>query len=67
MTFRAVADQLASAAQMVMGENAERVPVAVVRGANVIFTGRVKTSMKIAPEHCLYAESLKLAKSIRKR
>jgi len=62
ITFRAVADQLASAAQAVMGEAAELVPVAVVRGANMIFTEKAKTSPKIAPKRCMYVSSLKLAK-----
>lgn len=62
MTFRALADQLASAAQVAMGEAAERVPAVVVRGASVIFTEKAKTSPKIAPKRCIYMNSLKLAK-----
>lgn len=64
ITFRALADQLASAAQVVMGEGAERVPAAVMRGANVVFTEKAKTSPKIAPKRCIYVNSLKLAKLI---
>jgi coenzyme F420-0:L-glutamate ligase len=61
MTYRAIADQLASAAQLVMGEAAERVPVVVIRGADVVFTDRPKFSLKIVPKRCIYAESLKIA------
>jgi len=64
ITFRAVADQLASAAQLAMGEAAERVPAVVVRGASVTFTEKAKTSPKIAPKRCIYMNSLKLARSI---
>ena len=61
ITFRALADQLASAAQVVMGEAAEQVPAVVVRGVSVAFTERAKTSPKIAPKRCIYMNSLKLA------
>lgn len=67
ITFRAVADQLASAAQVVMGEAAERVPAVVVRGANVVFVEMAKTSLKIAPKRCIYLNFLKPTKSLRRR
>jgi coenzyme F420-0:L-glutamate ligase len=60
MTYRAVADQLASAAQLVMGETAERIPAVVIRGADVVFTNRPKFSLKIVPKRCIYAKSLKI-------
>lgn len=53
VTFRALADQLATAAQLVMGEAAERVPVAVVRGVGGAL-GRGKLSPKLPPEQCMY-------------
>lgn len=65
ITFRAVADQLACAAQVMMGEAAEQVPAAVVREANVNFTERAKTSPKISPKRCIYINSLKLAKILK--
>jgi F420-0:gamma-glutamyl ligase len=60
MTYRAIADQLASAAQLVMGEAAERIPAVVIRGADVVFTNRPKFSLKIVPKRCIYAKSLKI-------
>ena len=58
MTYRAIADQLASAAQVVMGEAAEGVPAVIIRGADVTFTDRPKFSSKILPKRCIYAGSL---------
>ncbi|MGQ9788645.1 MAG: coenzyme F420-0:L-glutamate ligase [Candidatus Hadarchaeaceae archaeon] len=55
ITYRAVADQLASAAQLVMGEAGERVPAAVVRGAEIELVERPKFSPKISPRSCLYS------------
>jgi coenzyme F420-0:L-glutamate ligase len=57
MTFRAVADQLASAAQVVMGEAAERAPAVIARGTGVRFS-RAKISPKIEPRRCIYASLL---------
>ncbi|MGC8816681.1 MAG: coenzyme F420-0:L-glutamate ligase [Candidatus Hadarchaeum sp.] len=54
LTYRAIADQLASAAQLVMGEAGERVPVAVVREAEVELVNRPRWSPKIPPRECLY-------------
>lgn len=57
MTFRAVADQLASAAQVVMGEAAERTPAVIARGTGVRFS-RAKIPLKIEPRKCIYASLL---------
>ena len=62
ITFRALADQLATAAQVVMGEAAERVPVAIVRGAGVELAEKPKHSPKISPKRCIYFNGLKLSK-----
>lgn len=62
ITFRALADQLATAAQAVMGEAAEGVPVVVVRGAGVEFVEKPKRSPKISPKQCIYFNGLKLLK-----
>lgn len=59
MTFRAIADQLASAAQVVMGEAAERTPAVIVRGAGVELSW-TKVSSKIEPRRCIYASLLGL-------
>ncbi len=60
MTVHAVADDLASAAHVVMGESAERTPAAIIRGSPVTFTDKTDAeSMKIAFKECLYIGSLK--------
>ncbi|MDI6820090.1 MAG: coenzyme F420-0:L-glutamate ligase [Candidatus Hodarchaeaceae archaeon] len=67
ITFRAVADQLASAAQVLMGEGAERVPVVVIRDVGVALVDAPKVSPKIAPKRCVYIGSLKLLKLFKRR
>lgn len=62
ITFRGVADQLASAAQVEMGEADERVPVVVIRWAKVEFAEKPKTSVKISPKLCLYSSVMKVGK-----
>ena len=65
VTVRAVADELASSAQLVMGEAAESVPIVVVRGCKVEFKEDERTgsesnlSMQITHEKCLYIQGLK--------
>jgi len=59
ITFRAIADQLASAAQAVMGEAAERLPVVIVRDMNIKLIEEPKRSPKIAPKRCIYFSALK--------
>jgi coenzyme F420-0:L-glutamate ligase len=52
-TVRNLADMLASASQLLMGEANEMTPIVIVRGLNVRFTdGRF--NLAIAPEECLY-------------
>jgi coenzyme F420-0:L-glutamate ligase/coenzyme F420-1:gamma-L-glutamate ligase len=60
ITFRAIADQLATAAQVVMGEGNERVPVAVVREAKVELVEKPKRSPKISPKKCIYFSGTRL-------
>lgn len=60
ITYRAIADQMASAAQVVMGEAGERIPVAVVREAEVELVDKPRTSPKIPPRRCIYFGGLKL-------
>ena len=62
MTFRALADQLATAAQAVMGETAEGIPVVVVREAGIELAEKPKRSPKISPKRCIYFNGLKLSK-----
>lgn len=60
MTLHTVADDLASAAHIVMGESTERTPAVIIRGAPVTFTDKIDAeSMKIAFKECLYTGSLK--------
>jgi len=59
ITYRAIADQLASAAQVVMGEAGERVPVAVARDVEVKFVEKPTLPLQIPPRKCIYYGSLK--------
>lgn len=55
ITRHAVADDLASAAHLMMGEAGESTPVALIRGAPVTFAESVYSEeMKIDPEECVY-------------
>jgi coenzyme F420-0:L-glutamate ligase len=60
ITFRAVADQLATAAQLLMGEAAERTPVVIIRGAKVEFTDKPEHDARIPPSKCAYMKSWRL-------
>ncbi|MFW5913154.1 MAG: coenzyme F420-0:L-glutamate ligase [Candidatus Hadarchaeota archaeon] len=55
MTFRNIADQIASAAQLIMGESNERVPFVIVRGVKDAFSKNRAESPKIPPEKCVYS------------
>jgi coenzyme F420-0:L-glutamate ligase len=62
VTFRAVADGLATMGVAAMGESDESTPAAVVRGARVQWTGNKKLSwrdMAVAPEQDIYLRGLK--------
>ena len=63
VTIRAVADQLCSAAELVMGESDDSIPVVIIRGA-APFTSlgeSVQTSsiMKIEANRCLFVQGLR--------
>ncbi|MEM2878456.1 MAG: coenzyme F420-0:L-glutamate ligase [Candidatus Hadarchaeales archaeon] len=53
ITFRALADQIATAAQLVTGEGNEKRPAAVIRGLDVP-TEKSGAAPVIPPERCLY-------------
>lgn len=57
LTRKAVADNLASAALLVMGEAGEKIPFAVIRGAPVKFTNRVqkKSEVFVKPKECVFS------------
>jgi coenzyme F420-0:L-glutamate ligase/coenzyme F420-1:gamma-L-glutamate ligase len=54
ITTHALADDIASAAHLVMGESAERVPAAIVRGAPARMDGQSAKIMMMPPERCLF-------------
>jgi coenzyme F420-0:L-glutamate ligase len=54
ITTRAVADDLASAAQFLLNEADQRTPVVIIRESNIVFTEEPKTTPEMAPEECLY-------------
>ena len=54
ITMRAVADDLASAAQFLLSETAQQTPVVIIRDSNVEFTDNPITNPEMAPEECLY-------------
>ena len=61
VTVRAIADQVATAAELLMGEASESVPVVVVRGVEGIF-GPLRSNneslLTIPPERCLIVQGL---------
>lgn len=58
VTRRAVADNIASAAELIMGESDERIPAVLVRGLEVPF-GEFEGIELISPDECLFIGSLK--------
>ncbi|MFX0025946.1 MAG: coenzyme F420-0:L-glutamate ligase [Candidatus Hermodarchaeota archaeon] len=54
ITMRAIADDLASAAQFLLSEADKQTPVVIIRGADLEFTENPKLTMEMAPEECLY-------------
>ena len=60
VTFRAVADSLAAAANLAMGEGGESTPLAVARGSGASLSGRAVGPAETAIPHdrCAYTRSL---------
>lgn len=54
ITTRAIADDLASAAQFLLSEADQRTPVVIIRDSNVEFTEHPVSTPEMAPEECLY-------------
>jgi len=52
--FRAVADDLTSAAELLMGEAAEQIPAVLIKGAPVRLTENPSFNMAIAKSECLF-------------
>ncbi len=57
LTRKAVADNLASSALLVMGEAGEKIPFAIVRGAPVKFTNREqrRDEIFVKPSECIFS------------
>ncbi|NHI94162.1 MAG: coenzyme F420-0:L-glutamate ligase [Candidatus Lokiarchaeota archaeon] len=58
-TYRAIADDLVSAAQIELGESNESVPFVIVRGVKVKFTDTPEMSMFMEEDECLYMNVFK--------
>jgi coenzyme F420-0:L-glutamate ligase len=54
ITKRAIADDLASAAQFLLNETDQRTPVVIIRNSNVEFSDNPVSTPGMAPEECLY-------------
>ncbi len=54
ITLRAVADDLATAAQFMLNEGNQQTPVVIIRGTNLKFTENPKSFPELRPEECLY-------------
>jgi len=54
ITMRAIADDLTSAAQFLLGEADQQTPVVIIRGSNIEFTENPQLTTEMPPEECLY-------------
>lgn len=56
LTRKAVADNLASSALLIMGEAGEKIPFTIIRGASVKFTNRMqkKNEVFVKPNECIF-------------
>ena len=54
ITKRAIADDLASAAQFLLGEADEQTPIVIIRDVNIEFTENPQRTTEMSPEECLY-------------
>jgi F420-0:gamma-glutamyl ligase len=63
VTFQAVADNLASIANLKMGEGSDSTPFAVIKNAEVRLTDRKisQHEMAISHDQCVYVRGLKRA------
>ncbi|MHA1786444.1 MAG: coenzyme F420-0:L-glutamate ligase [Candidatus Helarchaeota archaeon] len=58
-TYRAIADDLATAAQIEMGESNESIPIVIIRGVKVRFCKKPTISMFMPESECLYMNVFK--------
>ena len=62
ITRHAVADDLASAAHLVIGQASERTPAVLIRGAPVTFVESANIDeMKISPDKCVYMKAFRVS------
>ena len=54
ITMRAIADDLVSAAQFLLGEADNQTPIVIIRGSKVDFTENPTMTPEMPPEECLY-------------
>lgn len=61
ITRHAVADDLASAAHLLMGEGAEKIPIVLIKDAPVVFDKGTygSTDMMIPPDECIFMNAFK--------
>jgi coenzyme F420-0:L-glutamate ligase/homotetrameric cytidine deaminase len=59
ITRKAVADNLVSAAQIVMGEGDESIPAVIIRGAPVSISEKSTVMPTIPPQECMYIGALR--------
>ncbi|NVM31024.1 MAG: coenzyme F420-0:L-glutamate ligase [Candidatus Helarchaeota archaeon] len=58
ITFRALADDLVSAAQLLLGESDEGIPAVLIKGVSVQITDNPAQKMEIPRNECLFMNSL---------
>jgi coenzyme F420-0:L-glutamate ligase/coenzyme F420-1:gamma-L-glutamate ligase len=54
ITFRALADDLASAAQLLLGEADEQIPAVIIKGVDINLTENPRYKLEIPRDECLY-------------
>lgn len=59
MTFRSIADDLAAAAQLLIGESSEMVPAVLIRGADIQLTENPQNEAHMPADKCVYMGALK--------
>lgn len=65
ITLRGIGDQLASAAQLMMGESDEGIPAVIFRGAVFAFSEKFEGTEKISPEKCVYSKIIDYARDMK--
>ncbi len=68
VTQRAIADDITSAAQLIMGEADEGIPIVVVRGSGLSITDKAikRSSLSVSFENCVYIAGLTNSKMVGK-